>query len=204
MIEQIYITERIINHLMLNVSKITDLGLMHGKMGIIIFLNHYSCYMDKYIYKDIADELLDDIFERININIPIDFESGISGIGWGIEYLLENNFVEGDSNFILEEIDKKITQFDIRRFDDISIKTGIEGVSYYVSKRIKSSMVNRKSGPFDELYLSEWEFVYNRPLPSDKQILYNIIGSLPTENNIASWKLGLTNGCAGWLLKKIL
>lgn len=196
--------DRIVNNLMVYASGINDLGLYHGKMGIILFFAHYARYTNESVYDDFAGNLLDDVFEKINTGLSIDFESGLAGIGWGIEYLLQNQFVEGSSNDILEEVDIKIMQHDIRRFRDLSIKTGIEGISYYVSKRIDSSLKNNEALPFDKIYLSEWKTAYNNPIPPDKQILLNIINNLPDDDNIVEWELGLESGCAGWGLKQIV
>lgn len=36
------ILTRIANHLIINTSFMTDLGLYHGKMGIVLFFAHYA------------------------------------------------------------------------------------------------------------------------------------------------------------------
>ncbi len=78
---------RIINTLLLNASFIDNIGLMHGKMGISIFFFHLSRKTGKQIYEDYAGELIDEIYDDINTSTPVDFENGLAGIGWGIEYL---------------------------------------------------------------------------------------------------------------------
>lgn len=52
--------------------------------------------------------------------MPVDFCSGLSGVGWGVEYLIQNKFVDADSDELLEDIDAKIMEWDVRR-----IKNGI-------------------------------------------------------------------------------
>ncbi|WP_167369826.1 hypothetical protein [Parabacteroides massiliensis] len=41
------ITERIINHLVMASSFTSDIGLYHGKMGIVIALCHYARFAQK-------------------------------------------------------------------------------------------------------------------------------------------------------------
>ena len=97
--------QRIANVLLLNASFIDNPGLLNGKMGIAIFFYHYSRYSKNKIYEDYAGELVDEIYEEINTSTPVNFENGLTGIGWGIEYLVKNGFVQADTNEALEEVD---------------------------------------------------------------------------------------------------
>ncbi len=99
---------RIANVLLLNASFIDNPGLLNGKMGIAIFFYHYSRYTKNKIYEDYAGELVDEIYEEINTSTPVNFENGLTGIGWGIEYLVKNKFVQADTDEALAEIDNTI------------------------------------------------------------------------------------------------
>ncbi|MDH6533771.1 hypothetical protein D0T51_02060 [Parabacteroides sp. 52] len=196
---------RIARHLILNASFLTDLGLYHGKMGIVLFFAHYARYTGETIYDEFAGELLDEIFQEIHDEIPINFESGLCGIGWGLEYLLENGFMEGDSDEILFEIDQKVMEKDIQRVKDQSIKTGLEGIYYYVNKRLHSKNRNKATIPFDRSYLEDWVEIGKKfVVPEDKVLLSDIIGELPEGDSITEWQLGLERGCAGYCFKKII
>src|SRR5450759_41468 len=85
--------QRIANVLLLNASFIDNLGLLNGKMGIAIFFFHYSRYTGNKAFEDFAGELIDEIYEEISTLTPMNFEDGLTGIGWGIEYLIRHNFV---------------------------------------------------------------------------------------------------------------
>lgn len=100
--------QRIVNVLLLNASFIDNIGLLNGKMGIAIFFYHYSRYTGNKIYEDYAGELIDEIYEEINTNTPVDFANGLTGIGWGIEYLVDHNFLDADTDEVLSEIDNVI------------------------------------------------------------------------------------------------
>jgi len=99
---------RIANVLLLNASFIDNPGLLNGKMGIAIFLYHYSRYSKNKIFGDYAGELIDEIYEEINTNTPLNFSNGLTGIGWGIEYLVKNGFVQADTDEALSEIDTSV------------------------------------------------------------------------------------------------
>jgi hypothetical protein len=100
--------QRIANVLLLNASFIDNPGLLNGKMGIAIFFYHYSRYTNNKIYEDYAGELIDEIYEQINTSTPVNFENGLTGIGWGIEYLVKNKFVQADTDEALADIDNTV------------------------------------------------------------------------------------------------
>ncbi|HOU02703.1 MAG TPA: lanthionine synthetase LanC family protein, partial [Bacteroidales bacterium] len=99
---------RIANVLLINASFIDNPGLLNGKMGISIFFYRYGRYLDNKIYTDYAGELIDEIYEEIAINTPLNFASGLTGIGWGIEYLVKNKFVDADTDEALADIDNTV------------------------------------------------------------------------------------------------
>lgn len=99
--------DRIAHILILKSSHHSDIGLLDGKMGIAIAFAHLSrCSTNNEIYYECMSDLLDDILGDIHKGLNYSFKLGLSGIGWGIEYLIQNGFVEGDSVEICEEIDR--------------------------------------------------------------------------------------------------
>lgn len=130
--------QRIARYLMLHSSFINSIGLLNGKMGIAIFFFHYAKYINNKLYEDFAGCLIDEIYAEININSLKDFKNGLCGIAWGMEYLIQNNFVEADADEVLEDIDKQILERDVRRISDISLETGLKGIAYYVISRCEN------------------------------------------------------------------
>ncbi|MDP3442622.1 MAG: lanthionine synthetase LanC family protein, partial [Ignavibacteria bacterium] len=123
--------------LLLNASFIDNLGLMHGKMGIAIYFFHLARETENQIYEDYAGELIDEIYDEIDTNTPLDFENGLGGIGWGIEYLVQKGFIEADTDKVLESIDNQLHS-SRNYISGIGLLNGLVGLGYYYLKRIQN------------------------------------------------------------------
>ena len=129
--------QRITNTLLLNASFIDNLGLMHGKMGIAIYFFHLARETENQIYEDYAGELIDEIYEEISTTTPLDFENGLAGIGWGIEYLVQKGFIEADTEDTLESIDNQLNS-SRNQFQGIGLLKGLTGLGAYYLKRLQN------------------------------------------------------------------
>ena len=145
---------RIYNHLLLNVDYLTDPGLYFGKMGCLLFFAHYAKKYNNKINEDIVSDISEDIYSSIMRPVTYSFERGICGIGWGVEYLLQNELMEGDPDDILNDVDRTILNRDIRK---VTPNAYIEviGIIKYVVTRLTSSSGNTSVIPFPVDYLSE-------------------------------------------------
>lgn len=168
------ILQRIVPHILLNSSFVPDLGLFHGKMGIVLFFAHYARYTGNPIYDDFAGKLLDEIYEDITMDLPINLEYGLCGIGWGIEYLIQNKFMDGDANEILEEIDSRIMERDPRRIKDISLEKGLGGIAFYINTRLKSKS-NTQENIFDTEFIRDLEKAVNKSKLNNQNIYSNVL-----------------------------
>ncbi|ATR96315.1 hypothetical protein CS548_04020 [Porphyromonas gingivalis] len=212
--------QRIANHLILHGSLLDNLGLCHGKMGVAIFLYRYAQFTGNKTIADFADELLEEIVNEIHDELPIDFANGYCGIGWSIEYLLHNRFVEGASNEILTDIDRKIMERDVRRITDRQLFHGTEGILHYVIFRLYRCGTDT---PFDNEYLEDiyilaseikeqkkensiselasqfllWKDGKEMTYYPDKLIKKILFQNDEQNLEIAPLDLGLKNGCAG-------
>jgi hypothetical protein len=122
---------------MLNASFIDNLGLLNGKMVIAIFFYQYSRYTGNKIYSDYSGELIDEIYEEINTNTPVNFANGLTGIGWGIEYLVKNRFVEADTDEALSEIDTSIYRNSLYRPFLLENEKDVFGYGLYYIARLR-------------------------------------------------------------------
>ena len=144
---------RIARYLIINAGFLSDISLCHGKMGIAIFFFHYGRYSGNSVYTEFAWDLIDDIYKNIHNGLPVNFENGLCGTGWGIEYLVQHKFIEGDTGEVLEDLDKLVMERDPRRITDLSFEKGLGGIHYYVSVHTHSPFCSAPA--FDPVYLEE-------------------------------------------------
>ena len=160
--------EKMLNHLILHANDVPNaIGLLDGKMGIALVLAHYARCSRKKKIEHAADFLVENVMNQLTTTVSIDFANGLSGIGWGIEYLIQNNYMKGRGADILQNIDERIMQFDVTRFKDWSLEKGLLGILHYVLYHLQGA---NKSGSsvFDDSYLASWKSVLE-----DNELLYN-------------------------------
>ena len=171
------ILSRSSRYLMLHTSHLNNIGLLEGKMGISFFFFHYSVYSKKKLYKQFAEELIDEIYSEINTNTSLYFDSGLSGIAWGTEYLVRNNFVEGDTNMVLEELDQKILEWDVRYIKNCSLEKGLEGLAHYVISRCSNNPNCRIPDAYIQDLITSYQI--NTPIgASQDKIVANLTAAL--------------------------
>ena len=205
-------------HILLHCCEITDNGLYEGKMGIVLALATYARQMKFKAIEDFACYLLQRTLHSLHKNMPSIFADGLCGMGWGIEYLVQNGFIHGDTKDICEEIDKKITELSPLRITDLSRESGIEGLLMYVNAHMAN---NRNKNVFSTSFLSELQTVAlntqktSSSLNKQKDIFLSLRNgespfidmSLqqfidPPKGNVINWNnLGLHKGLAGLLLQ---
>lgn len=112
-------------------------NLQSGTMGTVIFLYQYSRLTEDASYETLADNLLEEIINKISSDMSQNFKDGIWGIGWGIEYLVRNNYIEGDVDAILAEMDHiAVAQINKYTLEEIGLNRGIIGLGRYILARI--------------------------------------------------------------------
>ncbi|MDR0697797.1 MAG: hypothetical protein LBG28_01050 [Tannerella sp.] len=109
------ILQQIANVLYINVQQVKPYGLLQGKLGIAIFFYHYARYTEDERYETFSDEYIRFIFDKLGSNAPEKFAEGLSGIGWGFDYLIKEGFLNADDN-VLEEVDMAVGQMNISDF----------------------------------------------------------------------------------------
>jgi len=180
--------QHIIHQLLLRSSLGKEVGLYHGKMGLILCFVHYFRHSGLKVYDDVAGELMDELKAEINTELPVGFASGLSGVGWGVEYLIQNGFAEGDDSLqVCKSIDEKIMEKDPHRIKDYSLDNGLEGILHYVLAHCKGVIAQRQQAPFDGAYLRN---------------LYKAIISIPKEAELSESFKSLSNAFTAYYEKK--
>lgn len=151
------ILKKIADYQLLQTGYTPENGLFNGKTGIALFFFYYARYTANPIYEDFAGEILDELGTGISDRTPVTFANGLCGIGWSIEYMKSQRFIEADTDEILEEIDEKIMERDVRKIRDDTFEEGLEGIVVYVRSRLDSIRADAKRSPFPASYLDELE-----------------------------------------------
>lgn len=125
--------EKITNKLIIDIPHINLLGL-DGKSGAAIFFYNLFSKTDIILYREIADELIDDIFSKLDTKFPLNYSSGLAGIGCAIEYIVSNNYVEADLASLLDDFDNQIFQFNNKRFNHDNFLWDYYGPGLYYLK----------------------------------------------------------------------
>jgi hypothetical protein len=85
-------------------------GLFDEKMGMVIFLFHHARQTRGVRFKNMAEMLIDEIQSAIHADFPIDYACGLTGIGVGIEYLVQQGFIDADTDDIPDDFDHTFTK----------------------------------------------------------------------------------------------
>ncbi len=141
--------QRIANTLVLYSYHVNNNGLLAGKMGIILFFYRYAQFADNEYYRDFAGDMLDGVLRTAGTTSN-DFENGLTGIGWAVNYLLKNNLVEGEVNDVLQDVDKKIFA-QVKCDPEVSVF----GQGIYLLNRLKDNL------KFEKLIPNALDFCYS-------------------------------------------
>lgn len=194
---------KIVDYLLLKSPYIQDIGLFHGKMGIVFSLYAYAKKYNDRLLDDFAWDLLQQIYNKVHTDTPTGLENGLAGIGYGTTLLSILGLIECDLNTVLSDIDAKIMERDPRRMSDFSVRTGAGGVLLYLALRQETSGTLLT---FDNQYVAELKsaaavkMVLN-PVTNILDILNEPLFDI---NCYMEKPIGIDGGSAYYILKDIL
>ena len=216
--------EEYLNHLILHSHDIPSaIGLLNGGTGIALVLMHYSRVRKcRYIEKSV-DFLIENILKRISKTTKTEFASGLSGIGWGIEYLIQNKYMKGCGADLLLDIDKQIMNIDFSRCENYNLFDGLKGYLHYAIAHLQGANIAKKK-VFDFAFVQSLVFATEKAIKantkdSELETLYaNLLECIAgktevyimelerfiNKNAINNRKdLTLYSGIAGWIELKL-
>ena len=148
--------QKMLHHLILHSHDVPNAwGLFDGMTGIMLVLAHYARVHKLPVIEHVSDYLMEQITRNITKTDSIYLGDGMSGIGWGIEYLIQNGYMKGSGEELTQEIDERIMEADIRRMTDESIEKDLIGLFHYVIAHIQGATLQGRSA-FDSQYLDDW------------------------------------------------
>ena len=119
------------------------LGLSYGKMGVVIFLFHYARQIQDALLEDKAVELLSEIQNSLHVDLPLGYAIGLSGIGAGIEYLAQQDFIRVDIDDFQEDFDKQFIKQIHNRKLYLSTQD-LTGMKRYFSARLENPETKKR------------------------------------------------------------
>ena len=213
--------QQLLHRVVLHANDVPARGLFDGQMGIVLVLSEYARARKLHPLKTAINFLLDQVLENLSTEMPLDFANGLTGIGWGVEYLLQNKFQRGHGAEICAAIDQKLMQQNILRQTDFSLEKGFEGWLHYIVVHLQGARLNNRH-VFDETYLKDCQHIcrqiLNHNVSSSIKTLCNLyLDMIQGINSTYSFKLipfvqpqqqntsllGLRYGLAGQLLKTL-
>ena len=96
------------NAVLMQASSSRNYAFLRGKSGLIIYFYYLWSWRHNPMYRRYAEQYVEEMSEWLYLEMPIEFDTGITGIGWVIDHLIKKGFIEGDSDEILSDIDARI------------------------------------------------------------------------------------------------
>lgn len=171
-------------HICHNVKTISDLTApgyqdnsnigITGKLGrAILLLNVYQSTKDQNLREN-AELMLEEIADKASDCRDLSYDKGLSGIGVGMEYILQQHYIDGDSDDVLSDIDNSmIKAINLRTFDHLDLDDGILGIAYYMYTRLIYRLESESVKVFtlkeNTLYLIDW--IYD--MASKKKLIHH-------------------------------
>ena len=87
----------------------------------------------QYVFNQAETSLLENWIEKIIEKGTYDFNGGLLGAGWLVTYLIQHNYIEGDADEILEDIDDAIYKLTIQKVlaKETDISSLLHHITYY-------------------------------------------------------------------------
>ena len=131
--------EKTVQTLIINGTLTECPGLFYGKTGIAVFFFHYARNTGSELFRRYAFDLIEEIQNQMTVTVSAQYDTGLSGIGVGFEYFLQNGFIEADDD-LFEDFDARM--YRIAMYDpypDLSLAVGLTGWGRYFIYRLRGN-----------------------------------------------------------------
>lgn len=140
------------NSLLCNIYSTENLGLLEGRTGVSLFFLNYYKLTGKRKYFDYAIAIVESPCNNLGaLKDNFGFSNGLSGISWYIEYLAQHEYIENDTDEVLEEICICLNEINFNQLTQFGLKNGLIGYGMHFQAR----MSNPNFSPQKELNARE-------------------------------------------------
>ena len=130
------------NHLLPFQNPISENDMNAMDIGLVISYYTYAAFYNEEEYGEKAECLLERILTSLYCDIPVCIKDGLLGVACGIVYMIRNNFIEGNEDEILSEIDNLVYKELICMNDEKDVDW--DGWLYYSRKRLSFSTLGKR------------------------------------------------------------
>lgn len=115
-------------------------GLFHGNAGICLFYHHAERKAKQPELKEKAEESFQSTCNNLKSIQSVGFGNGLAGIGWTMEYLRQNDFINTDIEKILEFVDDAVFNkiVNSESVNSLDLTTGLTGYLFYCISRLEN------------------------------------------------------------------
>lgn len=118
-------------------------NLFYGKTGKSIFFYCYARYVKNMTIQAIGNTLLDEVSDQMSTLNTLCFDKGVAGVGYALEWLSKNEFIQINTDEILQEIDDGLYKAVVyKKSPNISLTNGTIGRGLYFLGRANSENFN--------------------------------------------------------------
>jgi len=113
-----------------------DYSLYKGKTGLSLCYFILYTLTSNVAYEVKAKNLMDELSENISDVESLQFSEGLAGIGWAIEWLAQNDYIDANTDEILEDLDDELYKTVVyAKSASLSLETGTIGRAMYFFRR---------------------------------------------------------------------
>lgn len=177
-------------------SNSTSVGVLEGLSGISLFQFYYSRYLNNNDFNNDGIETLNLCIEKINNgNCYSTYCNGISGFGWVLDHLVQENFINIDNDSYLVHFDKhlKASMITNLKNGNYEFLYGAVGIACYFLNRFKNTKsINLKNKYKNTLleFVSQLKDISEKE--SDNKIMWLTL--INREKNEIGCNLGVSHG----------
>lgn len=180
-------------------------GIVSDRVGTALFLFYYSRFTDDDRFAESAFDLISTAFDEISSEIEDGRLScgsnGLAGVGWTLEHLAQNDFLDIDTDEMLGEIDiflYKTMLSDMEKGDYDYLNGSLQKGLYFLS---------RQRNPHTAVYLSHLVDVLEKVAEKDKDGGLKLMSKVSDDQGGESYvcNLGMPHGMPSiaWFLGKL-
>jgi len=127
------------------VDKSNGSGLYQGLMGICISYFILSKVTGEQRYRKTAFKYLNKVQQSIPAIDDLGFANGLAGIGWGVEWLVQNGFIKANTENVLEDFDDTLYTSVLYSKDfTLSLADGSIGKALYYLYRMQANNPHKR------------------------------------------------------------